>query len=275
MPFGSEPFFSTTYDLSTLLSNPGFESGLIGWNYDPANTDNYLTATEWDTGTWNNSSPFYTDAELATYYPGNPWGLNPSITHVQQSTGTSGPTTPIDAAVGSSFVGSRQDGYAGHCQTGGSACGPQEADYDTNFRLNSDSFNNMGSGFSAGDVLTLTVWAVRGRLNADWEEDNNSSELRAFLLGGNIVAGGQPTGVSNTARRDFTFGTDGIWASETFTWTLADSATDLTLRLTGLNSNHDRYVAVDLGPVPVPAAVWLFGSGLLSLVGIARRRKTG
>jgi fumarate reductase subunit C len=26
--------------------------------------------------------------------------------------------------------------------------------------------------------------------------------------------------------------------------------------------------------VPVPAAVWLFASGLLGLVGIARRRKT-
>ena len=29
----------------------------------------------------------------------------------------------------------------------------------------------------------------------------------------------------------------------------------------------------DLAPVPVPAAVWLFGSGLLGLVGVARRRK--
>jgi hypothetical protein len=26
-------------------------------------------------------------------------------------------------------------------------------------------------------------------------------------------------------------------------------------------------------PVPVPAAVWLFGSGLLGLIGVARRRK--
>jgi len=31
--------------------------------------------------------------------------------------------------------------------------------------------------------------------------------------------------------------------------------------------------AVDVRPVPVPAAVWLFGSGLLGLVGIARRKK--
>jgi hypothetical protein len=31
-------------------------------------------------------------------------------------------------------------------------------------------------------------------------------------------------------------------------------------------------LAVDLAPIPVPAAVWLFGSGLLGLVGVARRR---
>ena len=29
---------------------------------------------------------------------------------------------------------------------------------------------------------------------------------------------------------------------------------------------------VDLAPVPVPAAVWLFGSDLIGLVGVARRR---
>lgn len=35
------------------------------------------------------------------------------------------------------------------------------------------------------------------------------------------------------------------------------------------------FVTTDsLTPVPVPAAVWLFGSGLLGLVDIARRRRT-
>lgn len=33
-------------------------------------------------------------------------------------------------------------------------------------------------------------------------------------------------------------------------------------------------VAMEVQTVPVPAAVWLFGSGLLGLVGIARRKKT-
>ena len=32
-------------------------------------------------------------------------------------------------------------------------------------------------------------------------------------------------------------------------------------------------LVVDIAPVPVPAAVWLFGSGLLGLVGVARRKK--
>ncbi len=32
-------------------------------------------------------------------------------------------------------------------------------------------------------------------------------------------------------------------------------------------------LAVDVRVVPVPAAVWLFGSGLIGLVGIARRKK--
>ena len=41
----------------------------------------------------------------------------------------------------------------------------------------------------------------------------------------------------------------------------------------GFRANFD-FVAPEVSQVPVPAAVWLFGSGLLGLVGVARRKKS-
>ena len=35
---------------------------------------------------------------------------------------------------------------------------------------------------------------------------------------------------------------------------------------------NDIVVEVNVAPIPIPAAVWLFGSGLLGLIGIARRK---
>lgn len=41
----------------------------------------------------------------------------------------------------------------------------------------------------------------------------------------------------------------------------------------GLTSVSPELVQVSLKAVPIPAAVWLFGSGLLGLVGVSRRKK--
>ncbi len=41
----------------------------------------------------------------------------------------------------------------------------------------------------------------------------------------------------------------------------------------GVSNEYQFYIGVmEVTPVPVPAAVWLFASGLLGLVGVARRR---
>ena len=37
--------------------------------------------------------------------------------------------------------------------------------------------------------------------------------------------------------------------------------------------DQDFGVVIDVSEIPVPAAIWLFGSGLLGLIGLARRRK--
>jgi len=45
------------------------------------------------------------------------------------------------------------------------------------------------------------------------------------------------------------------------------------LKLYDFNWNDNDRPTVGAGVVPVPAAVWLFGSGLLGLIGIARRKR--
>jgi len=38
-------------------------------------------------------------------------------------------------------------------------------------------------------------------------------------------------------------------------------------------TNEANLLVVDYSPVPIPAAVWLFGSGLIGLVGVAKRKR--
>ena len=52
------------------------------------------------------------------------------------------------------------------------------------------------------------------------------------------------------------------------------SPTSLTNLFTTATATTSTSFSGSITPVPVPAAVWLFGSGLLGLVGIARRKKT-
>jgi 3D (Asp-Asp-Asp) domain-containing protein len=69
------------------------------------------------------------------------------------------------------------------------------------------------------------------------------------------------------------------WAGVYFTdsgWALTSTPDTYLIRFDGLNvpgnSISGNTLAVDVRVVPIPAAVWLFGSGLLGMVGVARRR---
>ncbi len=261
----------SVHNLDFLLTNPGFESGLAGWAYSGAsvNPNTYLTDAEWNAQSWASSSPFYSDSQLATYYLGRPWGLNPDITHIDQSGVPGDLTTILAAAVGLNFVGSRQDGYSGHYLTGGGP-GTPVTYYDTNFQLQ----QSVAGAFAAGDEFTLTLWSTRGRLNGDWGTENASSDGSASRL---RVGLSRQTGLNAFSAPDvleFTnWGVDGQWAWQTFRWTLSQATSyGVRLQITGINQNHDRFVAVDMGLIPEPGVAAL---GLLGGVALLRRRRNG
>jgi hypothetical protein len=78
----------------------------------------------------------------------------------------------------------------------------------------------------------------------------------------------------------FTFSVTGIDDDTVYSYAIGStlnpsSGEFFSARIAGFDMTNGVESAVFAGstPVPVPAAVWLFGSGLLGLVGIARRRR--
>ena len=110
---------------------------------------------------------------------------------------------------------------------------------------------NIGS---AGQPASLTTRGVRS----------------LDLTTGDTTFLGQPEGGSTVNLTSMTFTPEGtLWIGGAGNLYTADTTTGaLTLQHSGLATYH----GLALTPVPVPAAVWLFGSGLVALAGLARRK---
>ena len=106
--------------------------------------------------------------------------------------------------------------------------------------------------------------------------DNNNGSCNAEFFDKNDTSDGSIT-LSDNA--NFMLGMD--WGAGYYgdsNTTLIRSPDTYLIVFDGLDGSgaeiSGNTLAVDLAPVPVPAAVWLFGSGLLGLVGIARRKQS-
>jgi hypothetical protein len=159
------------------------------------------------------------------------------------------------------------------------------------YGVDAGAFQDVGA--NPGDTVDAQVFAM------NWNGDNfnNIFLLQIFALdsGGNNISGGFTPLAQVSAGSDAivggTFdyvlaGTDG---GNDFDWTQMDvsavmpdgtASTRIQLIhiLEGSTPNGGAIfldnASLTVTPVPVPAAVWLFGSGLIGLIGIARRRKS-
>jgi hypothetical protein len=127
-------------------------------------------------------------------------------------------------------------------------------------------------------MLLYQPRVVLGQPPSNTVEQNFAKIDSLGAFDGNLLGGSNRLDIEETSN-DF-FGLPSLW--ETEDGPLGFGATfDVTQVLETPSSPSSVFVYSTLkfvgvstvNPVPIPASVWLFGSGLLGLIGIARRKK--
>ena len=136
------------------------------------------------------------------------------------------------------------------------------------------NFGNAGvyQDFAAseGDEFDGSVWAINPQ-NADVLGGGQIAQALIIFTGG----------AGATESSNVLTSTDpvDVWTLLSVSGTAPAGTTGVRFQLqtmdTGAGGGAPRWddASFDAAVIPVPAAVWLFGSGLVGLVGVARRRK--
>ena len=103
-------------------------------------------------------------------------------------------------------------------------------------------------GISGPQTDTTGIYHLASNLNGSLRLDGDPAK---FVLG-----------ISNDGGSSFIMDSNPVWYG---------NGNAVTLYF-DVDEDERSVLTVDVQPIPVPAAVWLFGSGLLGLVGVARRR---
>lgn len=125
----------------------------------------------------------------------------------------------------------------------------------------------------------LTVGGVDGwRLPSI---DNTNSEMRTLFS--DVLGGSFRSSISTTHNANYDLFSNiddqDFWTSQESEYSLFDAINfSMADGYATFNDKRNGFYAWavysgDVSPVPVPAAVWLFGSGLVGLAGLARRKR--
>ena len=199
--------------------------------------------------------------------------------------------TMLTVSIDTTFAGKGDNGLYDWLTYGGTGIG-----YGDLFLSN--EWNPVGSpNYATDDASNGTVWSHGFSLDNRWMNENeagtgtlyrlNSGDNYADIkmsdefLSSGYFRNKQEVAVDRDSQGVTALGNLGSWDvtanTVDFSIDLADTGllngSELALRWEFTCANDVIEGAVGVPAVPVPAAVWLFGSGLIGLVGIARRKQ--
>ena len=150
----------------------------------------------------------------------------------------------------------------------------QTSGYVTDGRMLWDAANNWAAGLT---IAGIDGWRLPNKDEADTCSGFNCTDSELGNMYYNVLGNTAGNFISNTGPFS-NVAIDWYWTN-TETEKGGSSAWYFNMaygrELTSSKGSNLLAWAVhdgDVSPVPIPAAVWLFGSGLLGLIGLARRR---
>lgn len=136
--------------------------------------------------------------------------------------------------------------------------------------------NGWGGGYVQGDPLPLLLsdYGLTGGSSTTfmWDQKDFNGD-GAGVTGIKLESWTANAVINDTGDIDFNF-LNTNWNTVTQGYTFNVAATHFKVVLVGTNAGQVGFDNLKIdSPIPVPAAAWLFGSGLLGLAGVARRKK--
>jgi hypothetical protein len=127
-----------------------------------------------------------------------------------------------------------------------------------NYRISSILYNEGGTAQTSEGVVTVTGSITVGGIPVNFNEE---------VIGGD--SGGEVPWELDPIPLALVGGVDSVVVTITNTLFAFGFEPSSIARI----EKTDAVLTVGLTQIPIPAAVWLFGSGLLGLIGIARRKR--